>query len=561
MKSEHRVILAVVLSTAFFILWYTLFSPPQKGENVTAQAEVEKTIETKDVVKEEPKPQMEERRAEIMDTQANLPVEITKIETSLFRAEFTNDGGVPISWQLKGYIKQGGDVRDELVDLVSKDAQSYIPALALSFREASFVVPDLPRYSLVKNTGDEIVYRWGSSEVEITKRIKFNIDKYLCDVSVEVANRTGKALTEIPVLSWSGESIPQKSSGFFDFLKQAPTTNKSPVYYLNGSVGRERSVANIPGGVELSGSLYWAGLEDRYFLSAIVPRDQSSQIALNLGGSDIDGVKGGRVVKSEVSLAKASIPPGDKVVHNFSFYAGPKEINQLKSVGVRLEEAIDYGWFSVISLPILYLLRFFNSIVRNYGLAIILLTIFIKILLQPINKKSLKSMKQMQGLQPRLKELQKKFADDKAKLNAETMQLFKAHKVNPMGGCLPMLLQFPIYIALYKVLWNSIELYQAPFFWFYRDLSAPDPYVITPLLLGVGMFFQQKLMPATSADPAQQKMMMIMPVMFTAFMIFLPVGLVVYILVNTVMSVTQQWMYNNDIRYRDLLRGQFKKTS
>ena len=139
------------------------------------------------------------------------------------------------------------------------------------------------------------------------------------------------------------------------------------------------------------------------------------------------------------------------------------------------------------------------------------------------------------------------------------MQLFKRNKVNPMSGCLPMVLQFPVYIALYRVLWNSIELYQAPFFWFYKDLSAPDPYFITPVLLGIAMFAQQKMTPTATADPAQQKMMMMMPLMFSVFLAFLPVGLVIYILVNTVFTVIQQWMNNNDIRIRDLIKGKFPK--
>ncbi|OGQ38543.1 MAG: hypothetical protein A2W61_01970 [Deltaproteobacteria bacterium RIFCSPLOWO2_01_44_7] len=164
-------------------------------------------------------------------------------------------------------------------------------------------------------------------------------------------------------------------------------------------------------------------------------------------------------------------------------------------------------------------------------------------------------MKGMQALQPRLKEIREKYGKDKERMNTETMQLFKAHKINPMGGCLPMLLQIPIYIALYNVLWNSVELYHAPFFWFYKDLSAPDPYLITPILLGITMFIQTKMTPSASADPAQQKIMMIMPIMFSGFMIFLPMGLVVYILVNTGMTILQQWMYKNDIRFRDLLRG------
>jgi len=285
-------------------------------------------------------------------------------------------------------------------------------------------------------------------------------------------------------------------------------------------------------------------------------------IAAEYGANPVKGEAPGTMgVWAGISMPSVVIPIGDTETSSFSVYVGPKDINQLKAVGVNLEKSIDYGWFTVISVPILYLLHFFYKIIHNYGVAIILLTIFVKLLLHPINAKSLKSMKAMQKVQPQLKELQKKYKDDKQRLNQETMALFKAHKVNPMGGCLPMLAQFPIYIALYKVLWNSIELFHAPFFWFYRDLSAPDPYYITPVLLGLFMVAQQKLMPSTSADPTQKKMMMLMPVMFSVFMLFLPVGLVVYILVNTVMSVTQQYLYNKGIRMRDLIRGKWQPSS
>ena len=227
----------------------------------------------------------------------------------------------------------------------------------------------------------------------------------------------------------------------------------------------------------------------------------------------------------------------------------------LQKGGARLDEAIDYGFFGIVAIPLLHLLKFFYQVVHNYGLAIILLTILIKLLLHPINKRSMGSMKAMQNLQPKLKELREKYKNDKQRLNMEMMNLFKLHKVNPMGGCLPMHAQFPIYIALYKVLWNSVELYRAPFFWFYKDLSAPDPYLISPILLGIAMFAQQKLMPAATMDPAQRKMMMFMPLMFCVFMLFLPSGLTIYILVNTVFSILQQWMVNKGIRMRDVLSG------
>lgn len=563
MKSEYRGLVAIVLSVAVFVGWYMFIEPPKKVDtqkDVTAiqtetAQEAKKEVSVEGTASEAP-----EAAESAFDPQAKIPAKTTMLETSLIRAEFTNDGAVPTSWVLKNYKQQqkNGDKGAEAeVNLVSPDEKQQ-SAMELRFMGANFTVPERPRYKLAGVSADGLVYRWESNEIILTKRISISANNYVSDISVEIENKTNRTLTERPLLEWSGISMPHKSGGLFGFLKQPPTTNKSPIYYLNGKVEREQNVAKIPTSQEFTGTLYWAGLEDRYFLTAVIPRDQSSQTSAEIGAGEIKDVIGARVVTSGAALANTSILPGEKAVHKFSVYAGPKEINELKAVGVRLEEAIDYGWFTVIAIPILYALKFFYKVVRNYGVAIILLTIFIKLLLHPINKKSMKSMKQMQALQPKLKELQTKFKDDKNRLNVETMQLFKTHKVNPMSGCLPMLLQFPIYIALYKVLWNSIELYRAPFFWFYRDLSAPDPYLVTPILLGIGMVLQQKLTPSASADPTQKKMMMMMPIMFCVFMLFLPVGLVIYILVNTVMSVTQQWMYNNDIKFKDLIRGKLK---
>ncbi len=563
MKQEHKGLLAIVLSAVVFILWYTVFSPaPKQPEQTTQQLPA-----AQEAAKPAPTPEPEKNTAakeSLAQDTRDVPEKINVLENDFLKAEFTNYGAVPQNWLLKKYKQKkpslpGRGEKEKLgqVNLVYLEPGEK-PALNLSFADANFQIPDRPRYNLARSTANELVYKWSSEEVEITKTITLQQGSYLADVQVLVKNKTNRVLSERPSLTWSGIYLPNKSSGFFSMFKQPPVTNKNPVYYLNGSVERERNVSKLPTSEDFSGNVYWAGLEDRYFLSAIIPRDQSSQTAAEIGARSIPDVEGGHKVYGGAALASASISPKSQVSHQFSVYAGPKEINQLKAVGVRLDESIDYGWFTIIAIPILYLLKFFHSLVQNYGLAIILLTIFIKLLLHPINKKSLKSMKQMQKLQPRLKELQKKFAGDKTKLNAETMQLFKNNKVNPMGGCLPMLLQFPIYIALYKVLWSSIELYRAPFFWIYKDLSAPDPYYITPVLLGIGMLAQQKIMPSASADPAQQKMMMIMPIMFAVFMLFLPVGLVIYILVNTFMSVTQQWMYNHDIHFRDLIRGKIK---
>ncbi len=552
MKSEYRGILAIALSAGIFILWYTVISPPKPAPAPVPAAAVAEQAAPQQGAAVPEKANEEKPKGDANDPQASYPVKTSTIETDLISAEFTTDGGAPVAWTLKKYEQQI-EKQSVPVDL-SYSGDGAFQSMDLKFIGANFAFPDRPRYRLVDATADSLIYRWESPEVEVVKTIKLSKEGYLADVTIDVMNHSDRILTERPALSWSGTHIPPKKEGFFSFLKQPPSTNKSPVYYLNGSTKRETNIAKISD-EQKTGTLYWAGLEDRYFISAVIPRDVSSQISAEIASKELEGTKGGAELSTGAALATASISPGQKVVHKFSIYAGPKEISQLKAVGVRLEEAIDYGWFTVIAVPILYCLKFFYNIVRNYGIAIILLTVFIKLLLHPINVKSLKSMKQMQQLQPKLKELQQKFKGDKEKLNVETMQLFRSHKVNPMGGCLPMVLQFPIYIALYKVLWSSIELYRAPFFWFYRDLSAPDPYMITPILLGIGMVLQQKMTPSASADPTQQKMMMFMPIMFSVFMLFLPVGLVIYILINTAMSVTQQWMYNNNVRLRDLVRG------
>ena len=562
MKTEHRVILAIALSAAFFILWFTVINPTPKREAPAPKREVEAAQEekgpppeTKKEVAREGLSAGEERRPTSRDPQAHLPTKTWTISNELVDVQFTTDGGVPTKWIIKGY-RTGTDPKSPPIDLAKVPPQ-LPPPLSLSFEEEDFPFPERPRFELAAADESHVVFKWRSPKVEVKKTIRFKKEDYTAEVTVDIINKTNRPIKGRPVLTWSGQFSPRIKKGLFGFAGQPPVESSTPVYYLDGKVHRERKVGALAERVELGGQVYWSGLESRYFLAVVIPRVQG--VSVEYGAEELESeTKGARGLWAGVMLPSKVVPAGESGEAKFSIYAGPKEINYLKGPGVHLDKAIDYGWFTIISVPILYLLKFFYSVIHNYGIAIILLTIFVKLLLHPINVKSLRSMKAMQQLQPQLKELQKKYKGDKARLNQGTMQLFRAHKVNPMGGCLPMLLQFPIYIALYKVLWNSIELYHAPFFWFYRDLSAPDPYYITPVLLGVFMVAQQKLMPSATADPAQKKMMMIMPVMFSVFMLFLPAGLVIYILVNTVTSVTQQWMHNKGIGFIDLVRGKWK---
>jgi YidC/Oxa1 family membrane protein insertase len=225
-------------------------------------------------------------------------------------------------------------------------------------------------------------------------------------------------------------------------------------------------------------------------------------------------------------------------------YLGPKEYDLLKAQGVGLEDAIDFGsWMKWLAMPLLISIKFINNYVSNYGIAIIILTILIKIIFWPLGNKSYKSMKEMQKLQPKIAELREKFKNDKTKLSQETMALYKTHKVNPVGGCLPMIIQIPVFFGLYKALMYSIELRHAPFYWWIQDLSAKDPYYITPIIMGATMVIQQKMSPPMG-DPMQAKLMMLMPVVFTFLFINFPSGLVIYWLFQNILSIGQQYYIN-----------------
>lgn len=543
MNSQVRMVLTIALSVAAMFAWYYFFSPKQLEKN-QAPVEQAQIIGQGAQVQEAPKPPPELIGDEF---EKDSPYKEVKVENELYSVTLTNEGGVPVNWFLKDYNREAKG--EEKIDVARVEG---LPPQFMSVKlEDAALMPANPKFKITSSSDDEVEFLWKGKGIDLVKRYKFHRDNYIVDLEVEILNKSGSVLTVRPSVLLDGASFPKKSAGLLSMFKQPPVTNKSPVYYLQRKVKRESNVFKMPESSDVVGPISWAGLEDRYFLAAAVPRTLSDNMKLTLGSRPA-GEKGeGRVLTSAIGSQKDSIPAGERKSFIFSIYAGPKDIDKLKAVGVGLDEAIDYGWFSIVAIPMLYLLKFFYGICKSWGVSILLLTLFIKLVMNPISKKSMKSMKAMQRLQPELKALQQKFKDDKSRLNQETMRLFQAHKVNPMSGCLPMLLQFPIYIALYRVLWNSVELFHAPFL-YYPDLAAPDPFYITPVLLGIFMFLQQRMMPSTSADPIQQKMMMFMPIMFTAIMLFLPSGLVFYILISTVSGVAQQYMYNKGVRMRDL---------
>ncbi len=255
-----------------------------------------------------------------------------------------------------------------------------------------------------------------------------------------------------------------------------------------------------------------------------------------------------------IDVAHASVglvyPPRSIAARSQANYAmdlflGPKDLALLTAYGKQLKHSLDLGdWIGFISRPMLSLMNWMYRFIGNYGVVIILLTILVRLLLYPLTAMQFRSMKRMQALKPHMDELRQKYKDNKEELNKQMLQLFRTHRVNPMGGCFPLLIQMPIFFALYRVLFNAIELRHAPFVFWLKDLSVQDPLYITPVLLGITMFLQQKMTPTAAMEPAQEMMMKLMPIMFAVFMLWLPSGLTLYILVSTVLGVAQQWMVN-----------------
>ncbi|NIS61773.1 MAG: membrane protein insertase YidC, partial [Proteobacteria bacterium] len=254
-------------------------------------------------------------------------------------------------------------------------------------------------------------------------------------------------------------------------------------------------------------------------------------------------MKDEKLMYSRVAYPEHSIPGGGEAVYRYELYLGPKVISLLKELNVGAEKVVRYGWFTPIAKILLLFVNLTHKVTKNYGVDIIIISVLLKILFWPLTKKSYVSMKEMQKVQPEMAMLREKYKGDKARLNREMMDLYKRRKVNPLGGCLPMLVQIPIFFALYWALMGSIELRHAPFILWITDLSYRDPIYVSPILMGASMVWQQKMTP-TAGDPRQAKMMMLMPIIFTFLFLSFPSGLVIYWLVTNILTIGQQYMIN-----------------
>ncbi len=528
---EKRAIIAVVLSIAFFYAYYLLFPPPQK---VATKQQINQASSAAPV-KAQPTVSLNQIATPAVNQKTTAEEKDIKVETDLYRAVFSSKGGSLKSFVLKKY-KETNAVNGKLVALVNeKDPAEYI----LQTGAEGFALDQLAQYG------------YSSEGMNINKGEKRQLDFVYTSPNGITIKKTyifKGGSYEIGFLTQVADSGKERIAGNLDLVfpylvedkaKESRFEISGPITFADKELNTD-TMKKLESGSKSYGNVEWTGFADKYFLSAVMAENSSITSVRIAKSKD-------KYINSIIKSPAFNIEPGQVYTASYKLFFGPKDLDILKAQGNELEKALDLGWFSAIAKPLLHVLNFFYKYTNNYGLAIIIITLILKILFFPLTHKSFKSMKEMQKLQPMMQELREKYKDDREAMNRATMELYRTHKVNPLGGCFPMLIQIPVFFALYKALMFSIELRHAPFIFWITDLSAKDPYYVTPIIMGATMFIQQKMTPSTM-DPMQAKMMLAMPIVFTFMFLNFPSGLVIYWLVNNILTIAQQAYINSRLK-------------
>ena len=526
---EKRALLAVVLSVAVFY-GFSFLMPQEKKQTAPSAIKPQQTEAAAPAAA--PSPATPSKVAPTPAGDAHQK-DIT-VDTPLFSAVFTTRNAALKSLTLKKYRENNSAAAKPVTLGADGD-----PAIAnFSTRAVGFSLPDGSLYhadsAQIAVSGSDkrqLVFTHVSPHgYTIRKLYTFSADSYGIRLETQVFNNTAAPLVGTLQQVLSYPSDPKVKDTRFD-------TAGSYLFADNAlQVNKAKDVASAS--KKYDKGVLWASFADKYFLNGVLSENGSITTA------ELKKSAAG-FLELAVSSPQLTVNPGSSATITHRLFVGPKDIDILKAQGNSLEQSLDLGWFTVLSKPMLYTLKFFYGVVGNYGLAIIIITIILKLIFFPLTHKSYKSMKGMQKIQPEMTRIREKFKNDRDAMNKAVMELYRDHKVNPLGGCLPMLVQIPLFFALYKALMFSIELRHAPFFMWIADLSDKDPYYVTPIIMGVTMFIQQKMTPS-QMDPMQQKIMLMLPVVFTFMFLSFPSGLVLYWLVNNVLTIGQQ-MYINKL--------------
>ena len=544
---EKRVWIAVILSIVVMYGYSFLVAPPPQGKGVLKEKVLQRQMSAVQAWTEQAGRPV-----------TPLPVPVVSagvrdivVDTDLYTGVFSTGGATLKKFILKKY-GTSTDPRAGRIALIDESRpENYslqtggngIPidsGAVYSVSSDSLKIRDGEKKSL------EFVATSGGG-VQVKKIYTFAGDSYAIGLEQRITNSGVDRVEGALQLYEKNHYVKEAKESTYDV--HGATT------YADNSLHAQKIKDLEKGAINFDKNVLWSGFEDKYFLRAAI--SDNGSIA-NVQIRQQDGY-----VENVISSPRFSLAPGTSATLSYRLFFGPKELDILKAQGSRLEEVIDFGWFSAIAKPLLYALKFFYTFVKNYGIAIIIITIILKLCFYPLTNKSYKSMKEMQKLQPKMEALKEKYKNDRDAMNRAVMELYKTHKVNPMGGCLPMIIQIPVFFALYKALMFSIELRHAPFILWIHDLSAPDalfgvipkgvpflggfPIGPLPLLMGATMVIQQKMTPS-NMDPAQAKMMMALPFIFTFMFLNFPSGLVLYWLVNNILTIAQQAYINKTLK-------------
>lgn len=516
---EKRALIAVALAFIILFLYQQFFFRPQP-QQISKKAEVTKKVE--------PPPA---KPVELPVTKKISEEKKIKIETDLYSAIFSTKGGTLRYYEIKKYKGKDGK------NVVLLMTEGLMPPLAIG-SQGEFNLADADFYTSGKDiklnkeiASESLVFEYSDKNYSVRRTYNFYNNDYRIDIKDEVSGLTDYWITV--------------GSDFGIYDKKDTSVHIGPVL-LKETDRIEFNSKKLKEEKVYSGGLKWIAQEDKYFFASLVPLTNMEEAKVwKKNGSPLIAFR------------------GRPDTNRFILYAGPKEYDRLKALRVGLEHIIDFGFFSIIAVPLFWTLKLFYKFLGNYGWAIVFLTLIVRIPFIPLINKSQKAMKKMQELQPRMAEIREKFKKDPQRLQQEMMILYKKYKVNPVSGCLPIILQIPIFFALYKILLIAIELRGAPFMFWIKDLSAPDTlfghipswfpliggFAVGPLpiLMGVTMVIQQKMTP-TSMDPTQNKIMMLMPIVFTFIFLNFASGLVLYWLMNNIFSIVQQFYVNKKLK-------------
>jgi len=503
---EKRTLLFIVISLLVIIVWDYLFFSKKNVQQPTPPSQTAQV--------EQQKPSSTNNQTASLEKKSQTNLTTTEIKTQLFHGYFVKEDGFFKRLLLNQFTLDKG--HKQLVDILREGFVDiydvvFIDGKSNKIDYSNMEILDKAEYTQIILTGE-------LNAVKVKKIVTIDKNNYGGAISYSFS---------------SAQNIQNVVPGFvmlqkFKGINAAEEGNPSPHFFANKSFESpsERQLKKV---FKVANATY-GGIAEKYFALFFVDPKESLTAESVLKDEHIE---------TSFFMPSINLEKDKETIYELKFFAGPKKPELLKSVGYHLDAAVDYGFFHFIARPLLVILNFFYKYTKNYGISIILLTILIKLAFFPLSHKSYKSMKALQKLQPKMEELRKKYANDKEALNREMMLLYKRYGVNPLSGCLPMLVQIPFFIALYQALMNAIELRQAPFMFWLNDLSAKDPYYITPILMGITMLIQQILTPS-SGDPTQKKMMYILPVVFTFMFLNFPSGLVLYWLINNIFSIFQQ---------------------